>query len=94
MDICCNGKSIEDEVYLIPYDLDPDGLKILRDAGFEWDPISLAFQKRAAGHSRKFNATIEYRFLREQKLVMNGGMDKREREGQLQRLRILLQSID
>ncbi len=94
MDIHCHGESIESEVHLMPRDIDPEGLRILSDAGFEWDPRTLAFQKRAAGYPQRSKATIEYRFLREQKLVTNSGMDRSERQGQLQRLRILLQGID
>lgn len=85
----------ESEVYLIPGDIDPEGLRILRAGGFEWDPDSLTFQRRPAGHPEsRANATIEYRFLREQKLVINSGLNESDRVGQLQRLRILVQSID
>ena len=84
----------ESEAYLMPDNIDPEGLRILTHAGFEWDPRTLAFQKRAAGRSQGSSATIEYRFLREQRLVVNSGLNESERIGQLQRLRILVQSID
>ncbi len=72
-----------------PQDLDPDGLEILREAGFVWDPHRAAFRRGAADH-----ATIEYGFLREQKLLVNSTLGRSERIGQLQRLRILIRSLD
>ena len=76
-------------------DIDPEGLQILREAGFVWDAHLLAFKRRPPGHPESPHpAIIEYRFLREQKLVAHGGLDNRERTGQLQRLRILVQSMD
>jgi hypothetical protein len=70
----------------IPDDIDRDALSILREAAFAWDADLLAF--------RRGRATIEYAFLRGQKLVVVNAMTAQERIGQLQRLRILLQSID
>ncbi len=43
---------------------------------------------------RRGPASIEYRFLREQKLAGDVNLARTERIGQLQRLRILVQSID
>lgn len=78
-----------------PKDIDPDGLKILNDAGFVWDSRSLAFAREALDeHRRPHRCTIEYAFLRDQKLIVNTTLNKRERVGQLQRLRILVQCID
>ena len=71
-----------------PADIDPDGLKILVEAGFVWDSHLLAFTRSSS------RSTIEYGFLREQKLFVNSALDQRERAGQLQRLRILIQSLD
>ena len=94
MDIHHDGYQL-DVTRITPADIDPEGLKILHEAGFDWDLDSLAFQRRRFDHrQRPSAATIEYRFLREQKLVLDGGLDQRERTGQLQRLRILVQSID
>jgi hypothetical protein len=70
----------------VPRDIDCDALSILRDGSFVWDSRTLAFRRGAA--------TIEYAFLREQKLVAGGAISAQERMGQLQRLRILLQSLD
>jgi hypothetical protein len=70
----------------VPRDIDCEALNILRQGSFVWDSKVLAFRRGAA--------TIEYAFLREQKLVANGTMSSQERVGQLQRLRILLQSLD
>jgi hypothetical protein len=95
MDIQYDGYQVESEVRVTPADIDPEGLKILHEAGFGWDPDSLAFQRqRLDRRRRQSGGTIEYRFLREQKLVIGGGLDTRERTGQLQRLRILVQSMD
>ena len=78
-----------------PKDIDPDGLKILCEAGFVWDPGLLVFRRSATSHpERPHGCTIEYRFLRDQKLVVNTTLNKQERTGQLQRLRILVQCID
>ena len=70
----------------MPRDIDCDALNILRHGSFVWDSRVLAFRRGAA--------TIEYAFLREQKLIAGGAMSAQERVGQLQRLRILLQSLD
>lgn len=70
----------------LPADLDGEALKILLGAGFSWDCRTLAFHRR--------DSTIEYAFLREQKLTTGLGLNAQERIGQLQRLRILLQSLD
>jgi hypothetical protein len=70
----------------VPANLDADALVILRDAGFCWDDRLLAFQRRAA--------IIDYAFLRDQKLILDSGLSATARFGQLQRLRILLQSLD
>src|ERR1700738_1884902 len=99
MDNVRKGKRVEkwssgpSEVTFTPRNIDPDGLKILSEAGFVWDSRSLAFQRSAAGHPER-RSTIDYRFLRDQKLVVNTTLDKNERVGQLQRLRILIQSSD
>jgi len=70
----------------MPIDIDPDGLQILIDAGFVWDSRLLAFQRR--------RSIIEYGFLRAQRLVVNSTLSRDERVGQLQRLRILIKSLD
>ena len=70
----------------LPADLNVEALTILRGAGFSWDCRTLAFHRR--------DSTIEYAFLREQKLITGLGLNAQERIGQLQRLRILLQSLD
>ena len=99
MDILRNGKTSEkwssgpSEICFTPKDIDPDGLKILSEAGFVWDSRLLAFQRRPTGHSER-RSTIEYGFLRDQKLVVNTTLSRDERAGQLQRLRILVQSMD
>jgi hypothetical protein len=69
-----------------PRDIDRDALKILRDAGFRWDSTLDAFRRGAS--------TIDYAFLRVQKLIAGTGLSAPERTGQLQRLRILIQSLD
>jgi hypothetical protein len=86
--------SIANEAYPIPADLDLEGLQILSEAGFVWDSDSLAFQRKPGYLGQPRSAAIEYRFLREQKLVVNSNLNQAERTGQLQRLRILVQSID
>jgi hypothetical protein len=70
----------------MPRDIDCDALSILRQGSFVWDSKVLAF--------RRGGTMIDYAFLREQKLVADGTMSRQERIGQLQRLRILLQSLD
>jgi hypothetical protein len=90
MDILQHENRVESDGEIMPKDVDPEGLKILREAGFEWDFGSLAFRRRSRGS----DATIEYRFLREQKLIINASLGRSERTGQLQRLRILLQGMD
>jgi hypothetical protein len=69
-----------------PRDIDREALKILRDAGFRWDLTLDAFRRGAS--------SIDYAFLRQQKLIAGAGLSDRERIGQLQRLRILIQSLD
>jgi hypothetical protein len=89
------GNLIDSNIGDVPADLDPDGLTILREAGFAWDAETRAFQREQPGHpARTPTARIEYRFLREQKLVVNSKLNKTERIGQLQRLRILVQGMD
>jgi hypothetical protein len=70
----------------MPEDIDPDALAILREGGFIWDTSRLGFRRR--------DAVIDYKFLHGQKLVEGGGLSARDRIGQLQRLRILIQGID
>jgi hypothetical protein len=82
MDNMRNGNMVS----YTPNDIDPDGLKILIDAGFIWDSRLLAFQRS--------RSVIEYGFLRDQRLVVNSTLSRDERVGQLQRLRILIQSMD
>lgn len=99
MDIQHLGKAVAREsgitLQITPRDVDPDSLKILSEAGFFWDADALAFKKCVLGHPESpYHTTIEYRFLREQKLVVSSTMDEHEKTGQLQRLRILLQSMD
>ena len=55
----------------IPDDIDRDALAILREAAFAWDADLLAF--------RRSSATIEYSFLRAQKLVLGTAMTAQER---------------
>jgi hypothetical protein len=69
-----------------PRDVDREALKILHEAGFRWDSTLDAFRR---GGSR-----IDYAFLRGQKLIAGADINDRERIGQLQRLRILIQSMD
>ncbi len=83
------------EIRFAPEDIDPEGLKILGEAGFVWEPRCLAFQRIPAGRPEpRRRSTIEYTFLRDQKLVVNTSLGTQERVGQLQRLRILVQSMD
>ena len=70
----------------IPGDLDREALGILREASFAWDADLVGF--------RRGSTTVEYAFLRGQKLIRGATMSAQERLGQLQRLRILLQSLD
>jgi hypothetical protein len=76
-----------------PGDIDPDGLRILMEAGFVWDSRLLAFERHPEGHPER-PSCIEYGFLRDQKLLANARLSGDERVGQLQRLRILIQSMD
>lgn len=85
---------VANEAFPVPADLDPEGLRILTDAGFVWDSGSLAFQRKPVCFRLRGSAAIEYRFLREQRLVIDSNLSQAERIGQLQRLRILVQSID
>jgi hypothetical protein len=99
MDILRNRKTVEkwsshaSAIRFTPKNIDPEGLKILREAGFVWDSRSLAFRRSATGHPER-RSTIEYGFLCDQRLVVNTTLDEAERAGQLQRLRILVQSMD
>ncbi len=95
MDIQRVGNPVDSHSGFAPADLDPEGVGILREAGFAWDAETLAFQRIQRGHpKRTATARIEYRFLREQKLVVNSNLSQTERVGQLQRLRILVQGMD
>jgi hypothetical protein len=85
---------VANEAFPIPADLDLEGFQILSEAGFVWDSGSLAFQRKPGYPGQQRRAAIEYRFLREQKLVVNSNLSQAERTGQLQRLRILVQSMD
>jgi len=85
--------SAPNEIGFPPKDIDPDGLRILSEAGFVWDSRLVAFRKIATDHPGS-TATIDYWFLRDQKLVVNTTLSKSDRFGQLQRLRILVQSMD
>jgi hypothetical protein len=87
--------SVSSEIRFMPEDIDPDGLKILEEAGFVWDSRLLAFHRIPTGHpGGPKRATIEYGFLRDQKLLLSAKLREHERIGQLQRLRILVQSLD
>jgi len=70
----------------MPEDIDRDALRILSESGFAWDPGLVGF--------RRSSSSIDYAFLREQKLVAGANLSGQDRIGQLQRLRILVQSID
>lgn len=94
MDILRDAGTIESEIRYTPEDIDPEGLRILHEAGFVWDSRTLAFHRTRTGHPASPHSIIEYRFLREQKLVVNTSLGQAERTGQLQRLRILVQSLD
>jgi len=101
MDIQRIGRTIEkwssgpSEISYTPKDIDPEGLKILREAGFVWDSRSLAFHRiRTSRQDGSYRSTIEYGFLREQKLLVHTTLREDERVGQLQRLRILIQSME
>ena len=85
--------STSSEIGFPPKDIDPDGLKILHEAGFVWDSRLVAFRKIATDQPGR-TGTIDYWFLRDQKLVVNTTLSKSDRFGQLQRLRILVQSMD
>lgn len=83
-------------MYLAPEDIDRDALRILNEAGFVWDSRLSGFRKsqsKTAEAAICDGAVIEYEFLRDQKLVVNSPLDHDGRRGQLQRLRILVQSI-
>ena len=84
MDTIRNGKTLD--TCDIPNGIDPEALRILREAAFVWDSGSLSF--------RRGRATIDYAFLHEQRLIAGAAMSMQERIGQLQRMRILLQSMD
>lgn len=75
-------------------EIDPEAVKILNQAGFTWDPQLLAFRRKEREAEAGDAATIDYEFLREQKLVAGSSLDQDERVGQLLRLRILLQSLN
>ena len=70
----------------MPDDIDRDALDILLEAGFRWSSHMDAFRRGAS--------SIDYAFLREQKLVSGASIPERDRIGQLQRLRILVGSLD
>jgi hypothetical protein len=89
-------KSPPREIRVAPADIDPEALKILAEAGFVWDSGLLGFRRKPTGRPQaaaRYDSTIDYWFLRDQKLVVNTTLDERERIGQLQRLRILLQGM-
>ena len=75
-----------DQMQEMPENIDRDALGILREAGFRWDGELAAF--------RRGRARLDYAFLREQKLIVGATMSAQERTGQLQRLRILVQSLE
>jgi len=79
-----SGKSLDASD--IPSGIDPEALGILREAAFVWDSGSLSF--------RRGPSTIDYAFLHKQKLIVGAAVGTQERIGQLQRMRILLQSMD
>jgi len=70
----------------MPDDIDREALKILIDAGFRWDSACDAFRRGVSA--------IDYTFMRGQKLIVGASMSTHDRIGQLQRLRILIQSLD
>ncbi len=80
MDIQSNRKKVASEIQIKPQDIDPDGLEILREAGFIWDSHLLAFRKKLATGASP--CSIDYRFLCDQKLLVHSSLDKRERAGQ------------
>jgi hypothetical protein len=77
-----------------PDEIDPDAVKILNDAGFVWDSHTLGFRRSTGGRPAEAFSTVDLRFMRDQKLVVPSPLSKTERTGQLQRLRILIQSMD
>lgn len=82
-----------------PEDIDPRALKILGDAGFVWDPHSLAFRRsrkvdQASAEPARTPQVITYEFLRDQKLLAASSLDKAARTGQLLRLQIVIESLD
>ena len=84
-------------MYPAPQDLDRDALQILREAGFVWDSRLSGFRKRARGSGQAASldgAVIDYAFLRAQQLIQDSALDPLGRRGQLQRLRILVRSLD
>lgn len=82
-------------MHLAPENIDPDALKILREAGFVWDSRLSGFKKshRNGRDAATDDPVIDYEFLRDQKLIANSQLDGTGRRGQLQRLRIVLQSM-
>ena len=79
-----------------PEDIDPGALKILAETRFVWDPQLLAFKRphQAGAGNARAPQVITYEFLREQQLVVGSTLDKVARIGQLQRLRIVIESLD
>jgi hypothetical protein len=84
MDTMSTGEALD--MCDIPDGIDPEALRILREAAFVWDSGMVAF--------RRGRSTIDYAFLREQRLIVGAAMSRPERIGQLQRMRILIQSMD
>jgi hypothetical protein len=91
--VVASTPSAPGEIGFPPEDIDPDALKILHEAGFVWDSRLIAFRKIATDQPGS-TATIDCWFLRDQKLVVNTTLGTSDRFGQLQRLRILVQSMD
>ncbi len=83
-------------MYPPPQDIDRDALQILREAGFVWDSRLSGFRRRERDNGQAASldgAVIDYAFLRAQHLAANSPLDREGRRGQLQRLRILVQSL-
>ena len=57
----------------VPRDIDCDALRILHEASFAWDGGLLAFRRGAA--------TIDYAFIRAQKLTSGSALGAQERIG-------------
>lgn len=79
-----------------PDNIDPDAIRILREAGFVWDSRISGFRRNERDDAMaavRDGAVIDYEFLREQKLIADSPLDPQGRRGQLLRLRILLQSL-